>query len=203
MIGILIKGIGFGLILSVAVGPVFFALVKTSLQKGFKAGVFVAVGVSLSDMCYIILAYLGVSQFFDNPLVKEQMAFVGGMVIITFGIVTIITKPKGYGNGDQKMTKSTYVKQLFKGFFINALNPAVLLFWLGVMSLASVDYDFTPWKIILFFASILATVFTLDLIKVYLANKLRKWVTPKVMRGMYVFVGLALVVFGVKLMFFA
>ena len=203
MIGIIIKGIGFGLILSVAVGPVVFALVKTSLQKGFKAGVFVAMGVSMSDMCYITLAYLGVSQFFDSPLVKEQMAFVGGMVIITFGIVTIITKPKDYGDKEQKMTRSNYVKQMFKGFLINAVNPAVLLFWLGIMSLASVDYDFTPWKIILFFSSILMTVFSLDLTKVYLANKLRDWVTPKVMRTMYVVVGLALVVFGVKLMFFA
>ena len=203
MIGIIIKGISFGLILSVAVGPVFFALVKTSLQKGFKAGVFVAMGVSVSDMCYIVLAYLGVSQFFNSPLVKEQMAFVGGLVIITFGIVTIITKPKGYDENDQKMTRSNYVKQMFKGFLINAINPAVLLFWLGVMSMASVDYDFTPWKIMLFFSSILVTVFTLDLTKVYLANRLRDWVTPKVMRAMYVVVGLALVVFGVRLMFFA
>lgn len=203
MIGIIIKGISFGLILSVAIGPVFFALVKTSLQKGFKAGVFVALGVSISDMCYIVLAYLGVSQFFDNPLVKEQMAFVGGMVIITFGLVTIINKPKGYTNSIQPISKSTYIKQLFKGFLINAVNPTVLLFWLGVMSLASVDYDFTPSKIIIFFVSILITILTLDITKVYLANRLRSWVTPKIMRGMYVFVGLALIVFGVKLMFFA
>ncbi len=203
MIGIVIKGISFGLILSVAVGPVFFALVKTSLQKGFKAGVCVAIGVSLSDMCYIILAYLGVSQFFDNPLVKDQMAFVGGLVIITFGIITIITKPKIYDNGTETMTKSNYVKQMFKGFLINAINPAVLLFWLGVMSLASVDYDFTPNKIMVFFTSILATVFALDITKVYLSHKLRELVTPKVMRTMYVFVGMALVGFGVKLMFFA
>jgi threonine/homoserine/homoserine lactone efflux protein len=187
----------------VAVGPVFFALVKTSLQKGFKAGVCVAIGVSLSDMCYIILAYLGVSQFFDNPLVKDQMAFVGGLVIITFGIITIITKPKIYDNGTETMTKSNYVKQMFKGFLINAINPAVLLFWLGVMSLASVDYDFTPNKIMVFFTSILATVFALDITKVYLSHKLRELVTPKVMRTMYVFVGMALVGFGVKLMFFA
>ena len=203
MIGIIIKGISFGLILSVAVGPVFFALVKTSLQKGFKAGVCVAIGVSLSDMCYVVLAYFGVSQFFDNPMVKEQMAFVGGMVIITFGIITIITKPKGYTNGSEVMTKSNYVKQILKGVLINAINPAVLLFWLGVMSLASVDYDFTPNKIIIFFASILITVFTLDLSKVYLANRLRNLVTPKVMRWLFLFVGLALIVFGVKLMFFA
>lgn len=203
MIGIIIKGISFGLILSVAVGPVFFALVKTSLQKGFKAGVCVAIGVSLSDMCYVLLAYFGVSQFFDNPMVKEQMAFVGGMVIITFGIITMITKPKGYVTDPEKMTKSNYVKQILKGILINAINPAVLLFWLGVMSLASVDYDFTPNKIIIFFASILITVFTLDISKVYLANRLRNWMTPKVMRWLFLFVGLALVAFGVKLMFFA
>ncbi len=203
MIGIIIKGISFGLILSVAVGPVFFALVKTSLQKGFKAGVSMAIGVSLSDTCYILLAYFGVSQFFDNPLVKEQMAFIGGMVIITFGIVTILNKPKGYENGSQSMSKSNYLKQALKGFLINAVNPTVLLFWLGVMSLASVDYDFTHWKIIVFFISILVTVLTLDITKVYLANRLRDWVTPKVMRGMYLFVGLALIAFGVKLMFFA
>ena len=200
--GIIIKGVTFGLILSVAIGPVFFALVKTSLQKGFKAGVFVAMGVSISDLCFIILAYLGVSQFFDNPMIKEQMAFVGGMVIITFGIVTIINKPKTYTNGTQQIPKSSYAKQMLKGFLVNAVNPTVLLFWLGVMSLASVDHDFTPSKIVLFFTSILLTILTLDITKVYLANKLRDWVTPKIMRRMFLFVGFALIAFGVNLMFF-
>ena len=203
MIGIIIKGIGFGLILSLAVGPVFFTLVKTSLQKGFRAGALVAVGVSISDICYIALAYFGISQFFDNSVVKEKIALVSGLAIVIFGIVTLFNKPKIGANNSPQMTATNSAKQILKGFLINALNPTVLLFWLGVMSLASVDYDFTRWKILVFFVSICTTVFTLDIHKVYLADRLRNWATEKVMGGMSLFVGLALVVFGGKLIFFS
>jgi len=53
MIEAIITGIGFGLVLSVLTGPVFFALIKTSIEKGFHAGVAMALGVVTSDMVFI------------------------------------------------------------------------------------------------------------------------------------------------------
>jgi len=50
-------GIILGLTLAVLIGPVFFALLQTSIHKGFGAGVLVAIGISASD---IFLHFLSV-----------------------------------------------------------------------------------------------------------------------------------------------
>jgi len=43
------NGVIYGLVLAVLVGPVFFTLIQTSIERGFKSGVYVAIGISLSD----------------------------------------------------------------------------------------------------------------------------------------------------------
>ena len=51
----LLSGITFGLALALMVGPVFFALIQTSLHEGFRAGSFFATGVFISDASLIAL----------------------------------------------------------------------------------------------------------------------------------------------------
>jgi threonine/homoserine/homoserine lactone efflux protein len=58
MIESIVSGIGLGFVLSFLTGPVFFALIKTSIEKGFYAGVSLAGGVLVSDIFYVgILSY--------------------------------------------------------------------------------------------------------------------------------------------------
>src|ERR1700686_381443 len=64
MIEAVISGIGFGLVLTFLTGPVFFALIKTSIEKGFQAGVALALGVVSSDMVFVGAILFG-SQYFD------------------------------------------------------------------------------------------------------------------------------------------
>jgi threonine/homoserine/homoserine lactone efflux protein len=64
MIEAIISGIGFGLVLTFITGPVFFALIKTSIEKGFHAGLSLALGVVMSDMVFVGAILYG-SQYFD------------------------------------------------------------------------------------------------------------------------------------------
>ena len=64
MIEAVISGIGFGLVLTFLTGPVFFALIKTSIEKGFHAGVALALGVVCSDMVFVGGILFG-SQYID------------------------------------------------------------------------------------------------------------------------------------------
>ena len=57
----IISGIGLGIILSFLTGPVFFALIKTSIEKGVYAGMSLSAGVVLSDILYIMLTLYGSS----------------------------------------------------------------------------------------------------------------------------------------------
>ena len=59
----ILNGVISGLVLACLIGPVFFTLLQTSIERGFWSGFFVAIGVSLSDAIYIALCYLGNQVF--------------------------------------------------------------------------------------------------------------------------------------------
>ena len=63
----IVKGVGFGVTLSFVAGPAMFALIQTSLTNGFKAGVHLALGISLSDIFMVFLTLFGISSLMDNP----------------------------------------------------------------------------------------------------------------------------------------
>jgi threonine/homoserine/homoserine lactone efflux protein len=135
---IILQGIILGFTLSTVFGfgPALFALIQTSIHRGFWSGVQLAFGVFLSDASLIAVGALGFGQIFYMP--RNQMAFgiIGGILLVIFGIVTYSRKVKVQqneeGEADQANTPGplTYI---FKGFFINFTNPFVWIFWMGVV----------------------------------------------------------------------
>jgi threonine/homoserine/homoserine lactone efflux protein len=80
----------------------------------------------------------------------------------------------------------------------------VLIFWLGTVGLATTKLGYsTPHKAIPYFASIVSTVFVTDVIKAKLADKLRRILTPKLIRSLNIVLGLVLLIFGGRLIFYA
>ncbi len=50
----ILEGVEMGLLLSTMIGPVFFALITTSMNQGMKQASFLALGVFSSDLLYIL-----------------------------------------------------------------------------------------------------------------------------------------------------
>ncbi|WP_305982095.1 LysE family translocator [Roseivirga thermotolerans] len=196
---IVINGLLFGLLLSVLIGPVFFALIQNSIEKGFSSGLFMAMGIALSDSFYIVVTYLGVSQLVDNASFNIWLGGIGGSIMLVFGTIYLL-KPvpqKGLRQKHQESTK--WFQQILKGFFLNGINPFVLFFWLGIISKVTLDFKYTNGEAISFFIVLIATVFMADVAKSYFATKLSQIVTPRFMKIMNRVVGLALLLFSVKL----
>lgn len=202
---IVLNGIKFGVLLALLIGPVFFTLIQTSVEKGFWNGALVALGVSLSDTFYVTICYLGMAQVLENEEVRVYMAYIGGAILIVFGLYHLLVKSK---RGSRSVYKPTGERGVFryvlKGFVINGLSPMVVVFWIGVISIASLDYGYTRGvNFIIFFVSLLATVLITDILKAYLADKLRSLVTPRLLMVMNVTVGIALIIFGGRLIMIA
>lgn len=192
-----------GLLLSALVGPVFFSLIQTSIRKGMMAGVCMALGISLSDSLYILITYYGISQFMDSEGFKMFLGIAGGAIMLIFGIVYLV-KPSSPNEGAKvKVAKGALTRQVIKGFLLNGINPFVLLFWVGVMSLARLNLGFTSGETITYFSAIVGTVLVTDIIKSWLANLLQSVVTPGFMKVMNRIVGLLLIGFSLRLFFFA
>lgn len=201
----ILNGIIYGLVLAVLVGPIFFTLVQTSIERGFWSGFFVAVGVSLSDTFYITISYLGVYQFFDQGNFKEYLAYIGGGVLVAMGINYLFIKNKKMVSVQgEKIQVRSPLRLMIKGFLVNGLTPTVFIFWLGTVGIAATKFEYvTPGKAIPFFAAIVCTVFTTDILKAKLADKLGKLLTPRFIRNMNIVLGIAFVIFGGRLIMMA
>ena len=89
---------------------------------------------------------------------------------------------------------------MVKGFILNGFTPTVLLFWLGTISIASLDFGYIKgYEFFIFFASLLITVLATDILKAYLADKLRTLVTQRLLTIMNVLLGVAMIGFGCRL----
>lgn len=199
MLDAFLDGLLTGLILSISAGPAFFAIIETSLENGFKAAAFMAIGIICSDILYVMIAWFGASRFFDEPKNTVIMGVVGGAILILFGLSYIIKKHKDTEQKEITIEKNNPVWIIFKGFLINMLNPFVLLFWLGMVSYTSSRYEMHVSFIYAFFAGTLSIVFGADLLKALAARSIKKILTPKMLKRISIVVGIALIALGIRL----
>ena len=202
---IIFSGLQLGVVVALLIGPVFFTILQTSVEKGFWKGALVALGVSLSDTLFVIICYFGLIQFVESLHFKVYMGYVGGGILVLFGFYYLLFKSrKSREDSVQPATERKTYRYVLKGFIINGLSPSVLIFWIGTVSVVSLDFGYTKGlQFFLFFSAALITVLATDVLKAYLAGRLRKLVTPRLMLILNILLGVGMVVFGGRLIFLA
>ena len=200
MIDIVIKGVLMGMLLSFLVGATFFLLIETSISKGGRIALAMAIGIFLSDLFCITLSYYMTSEFIHSILDFKYSKLIAGAVFIAFGARNIFLKKVSY-HVKEMPSKTGYLRNFAKGFIFNLINPAVIAFWLGAVIIVSSTYHFSKFETFLYFGSTLGTIFSFDVLKVYFSRKLRKLFTnPKSLKRMHQIIGIILVLFGLGLM---
>lgn len=200
MADIIIYGVGLGIVLSFVTGPVFFALIKTSIEKGFYAGVSLAIGVLISDICYVILSVYGSSLLdFENKY-GVYIGIAGSIMLFSIGVYYLLKKVKiNYQNTTSTKHNTGY---LLKGFFMCILNPSLLIYWVSVTSgIISITGKLAAGMIIPFFGSILITQFMMDTLKAYYANKLRYRIKEGTIVWLNRIAGSLIIIFALRLVY--
>ncbi len=194
-----LQGILLGMTIAVLLGPALFALLQTSIHRGFKAGFFLSVGISISDVVIVLLTYFGASQVLDSPKNKLYFGVIGGIILAIFGIVTFTRKVVVEEGEEVKVKRPSNITYLLKGFFLNFANPGPWFFWITVTVAATSNYGVHNMKILAFFLGALFTIFSTDVIKVYISHKIKNFMTPKIMHWVNRIVGVILVGIGLYL----
>jgi len=191
----LLSGMLFGGIISVLVGPVFFALIQTSLQEGFKAGAHLAFGVMLSDAIYIAFCYFFASQLQVEGTNKLLFGLIGGLILVGFGVYQATRKIK---TADiNQPSRAIHARYTVKGFLMNATNPAVLFFWLSVVGQVKIRENYEVVHEVSFFAASLVTIFSIDLAKSYASHRIKKLLKPGLLKWINYLVGAILAGYGI------
>ncbi|MFI5150110.1 MAG: LysE family translocator [Bacteroidia bacterium] len=193
------KGLGLGIALCIGVGPSFFALIQTSLNNGVRSGIALALGIFLSDLTCVLLAYLGVSKFMLNPANQTIVGIVGGTILILFGIYIFTQKKPMTKLQEQEVNLKTpsIALTILKGFLLNILNPVVIILWITWLGVVSSTHNYTRLHILIFFGTTLSVVVLTDIAKVLMANRIKKYINPHFLLWVNRLIGTILFVIGV------
>lgn len=200
---ILLNGALLGIILSLMLGPAFFVLLETSLKYGFKRAFFLDLGILISDLLYLLAAYFFAEQIEEALKENAYLKYIGGSLLIAGGLYMIFRK----NNIPTKKEVELEINQpgLFaftmKGMALNAINPFLLIFWIAAFSYAIENHNLSGYTIWTYFGATLGAMMAIDLLKIYFAYKVKKYLSDKVIRRIGIAVGIALIFFGTAFFF--
>jgi len=200
----LIEGLILGLTLAIffGFGPALFALIQTSIHRGFWSGFLLAIGIFLSDLVVVALCFFGAIQIITKPENHLLFGLFSGGILIIFGIVTYSHKIQVDNNNKEVKPKPPLpIIYVLKGFFLNIANPFIWIFWMGVVVAITANYGAEIRPLVIFFSVTLLTVLATDVLKCFGAYKIKRFLTPKIMTGINRIAGVGLVIFGLFLIF--
>ena len=196
----LFSGIQMGLLLATLAGPIFFTLLQTGIERGFRAGMSVSVGEILSDVLYISAAYFGLTWLMthvNKDAFTLYVGILGGIILVVFGLMSILAKTP-VSTDAKAVDAKTLVGFFGKGFIINTINPFTLIFWMATTS-EVIAKNYTPAEAFGFYSGIMGTIFLFDVLKVWGAKKIRAYLKPHYLVWVRRISGAGLIIFGIVL----
>ncbi len=199
-----IKGITLGLLLSISVGPVIFAVIKQSINNGRVGGFSFVAGVSASDISIVLICNLFTSLFNNIVEYEKIIAISGSCFLIVMGVYNIFFRKYNISedgiNLESVLRKRDVAGIFFGGYFMNLLNPGAFLFWFAATATIigeSKTYEDPVTYRWIVFATCLSIVLMADMIKVKLANRIREKLTPHNIHIINIISGIILIIFGI------
>jgi len=205
MLQTFLGGALLGLILSVTLGPAFFTIIQTSIDRGFKSAMQIAIGILLSDVVLIFISFFGLTTILQVGHNQTYIAVVGGIILIFFGIYTFRKKPeilvRRSANFKTPTGKPGFFTYAGKGFLLNFLNPFLWIFWFSALSGLSseIEPQHLQKYLITFFSGTLIMVFAMDMLKSYIGARIKKYLKLRTQYRINMIVGVSLVLFGLLL----
>lgn len=201
MIEALFSGILLGLTMAIMLGPALFSLLQTSIHRGFKAGLYMSLGIFASDCLLVALSYLGISSVLTEPGNTVVVGIVGGSVMIVFGLFTFRKKTTIKTDPELEspvpLAKVKPLHFMAKGFALNILNPFLLIFWMGWMAYVGNAYGTYSPEIAIFFGGTLTTVLSTDLLKCFIAGKIKQYLKPRIIHIVNYILAATLIILGI------
>ena len=193
----LIEGFLLGLGSILFIGPVFFVILKNTLEYGKLAGFYISIGILFSDFVYMVLykyfLYDSIEKYLDTTYTYSLFA----LILFVMGVANILKKSKE--NSKVHLFRNNPITMFSKGFLINFVNPFVFLFWLGVFKYSSEKFD--NFNQLLFLGSSLVGIFIIDMVKVLFSAVLKKYLNSDTLLLLYKIIGFIFISFSLYIVF--
>lgn len=194
----ILQGILTGLLLSSLIGATFFMLIETSMTRGFRAAIWFDLGVVLSDAVMICGTYYFASWITNTIIHSEFFSITGGIAFMAFGVNYLFTRRKPE---PETIKMNRNIRLFMNGFFINLMNPSVILFWLGSVAFSLNTFKHNGQETFIYYLAALMVMASIDILKAYFAFRLSGLIHSNLLRMFYVFSGILLIGLGLWFIF--
>ena len=196
MIAAFFYGLGTGMIMSIMLGTVFFALIQNSIDNGFKSGMYISLGVILSDVILISITYFNSTLIPEGGTTEQIVRICGAIFLLIYGISNLLNKKKiAY----PKTGKGQILYFMGIGFLLNILNPGNFIGWTVVSTSLSQVAQYSNFDTILYYVGALSAIFGMETLISYGAVQLKRFVTLKFLMMVDRVVGVLFLIFAVVL----
>ncbi|AYA76668.1 amino acid transporter [Bacillus sp. Y1] len=194
--GVFFSYVLLGLSLAAPIGPINAAQMDKGIKHGFLNAWVLGLGSVIADIFYMLLVFLGFSQFIEIPIVKMFLWLFGFFVLVYTGVEGLLGAGKivlSKGNRDASLSKS-----FITGFFMSISNPLTILFWLGIYGsvLAKTATMYEHTELLYFSSAIILGLVIWDVCMAAVASSFRKLLTTKLLTIITIISSISLIGFG-------
>jgi threonine/homoserine/homoserine lactone efflux protein len=195
----LLGGLLLGMFMAISVGPTLFAVLRYSLNHSYKAGLAFVLGVSVSDILFVTVANVATPWLQWLHQFARPLSYGAAVLLMAIGLFGIFKKfhPKRPSAKLITVSGSQYVKIWLSGFLINTLNPALIFQWIAAAT--GLAAEETLYRIV-FFGSCLGLVLSIDILKVFLADSIRRKLTLRRIMYLQKISAFCLLAFGIGIL---
>lgn len=190
------NGLSTGLLLQLAIGPVFFYIANLTIQTTILDGFAAVLAVTIVDYIYITLAILGVGKLLESKKVKKIFAMVSSAVLIVFGWVII----QGVIESGMVTSTSAVSSNLFTSFasvfVLTISSPLTIVFFTSLFATKAIELNYTKQELFVFGLSTGAATFLFMGASVILVSLVGNVIPVMLIKSLNIFVGLVLIGYG-------
>ena len=138
-----------GLILQLAIGPVFFFIMNLTLQRTIYDGLVGVIAVTIVDYLYITLAIFGVGKVLENKKTKKIFGIISSIVLIIFGII-IIKNIQANISTIINIQSTNLLWSFISVFLLTISSPMTIVFFTSLFTAKAVEYKYKKQELMIF-----------------------------------------------------
>lgn len=192
----LIEGFILGLSVAAPIGPTNIEMIRRGLRSGFWACVLFAAGVEVALIVYLCAVFAGLSFLTEAKWFNLSLSIFGVLVLFYLGSMSI--RDFFHRHDLDLDAEGQDDRHLVSGIVLTIANPAVLLFWSGIIGANIATREFSPHTSLLISGGILSGVGAWLLLLSALIYGGRRFITPQVFGYISALAGLVLIGFGLS-----
>jgi threonine/homoserine/homoserine lactone efflux protein len=194
---LLLRGFVLGFAVAASPGPIFFLCVRRTIVSGRPTGLFSGFGVATADGFYAAIAVFGVTALTTAFVAgRRPLAVIGGVILVVVGVTILMAR------GRESTATPTINGRGLAWAYVSTLgltitNPATIVSFAALaatLGLGTSGSFLRPTSVVV---GVLLGSAAWWCVLVVGVSLLRARLTPRVVRGISTFSGLAIAVLGI------